>query len=117
MDILPDRKKFIDLAASSSRVPVCGEERIPNLDPFLLFKKLFQNSEQSFLLESGKGPIETAQFSIFGCSNSRVLKIFGKNNHQHYGYDHYDNVDSPPRLRRWKGALRVEGGRAEGGSL
>jgi anthranilate/para-aminobenzoate synthase component I len=78
MDILPDRKKFIHLIASSSRVPVCGEERIPNLDPFILFKKLFQNSEQSFLLESGKGPIETAQFSIFGCSSSRILKIFGK---------------------------------------
>jgi anthranilate synthase component I len=77
MDILPDRKKFIHLAASSSRVPVCGEERIPELDPFLLFKELFQNSEQSFLLESGKGPIETAQFSIFGCSNSRLLKFFG----------------------------------------
>jgi anthranilate/para-aminobenzoate synthase component I len=77
MDILPDRKKFIHLAASSSRVPVCGEERIPELDPFLLFKELFQNSEQSFLLESGKGPIETAQFSIFGCSSSRLLKFFG----------------------------------------
>ena len=77
MDILPDRKKFIHLAASSSRVPVCGEERIPELDPFLLFKELFQNSEQSYLLESGKGPIETAQFSIFGCSSSRLLKVFG----------------------------------------
>jgi anthranilate/para-aminobenzoate synthase component I len=81
MDILPDRKKFIHLAASSSRVPVCGEERIPDLDPFLLFKELFQNSGQSFLLESGKGPIETAQFSIFGRSSSRLLKFFeGKAN-------------------------------------
>jgi anthranilate/para-aminobenzoate synthase component I len=78
MDIIPDRKKFIHLAASSSRVPVYGEEQISNLDPFLLFKELFQYSEQSFLLESGKGPIETAQFSIFGCSSSRMLKIFGK---------------------------------------
>ena len=77
MDILPDRKKFIHLAASSSRVPICGEELIPELDPFLLFRELFQNSEQSFLLESGKGPIETAQFSFFGCSSSRMLKIFG----------------------------------------
>ena len=78
MDIIPDRKKFIHLASSSSRVPVYGEEQISNLDPFLLFKELFQYSEQSFLLESGKGPIETAQFSIFGCSSSRMLKIFGK---------------------------------------
>jgi anthranilate/para-aminobenzoate synthase component I len=78
MDIIPDRKKFIHLASSSSRVPVYGEEQISNLDPYLLFKELFQYSEQSFLLESGKGPIETAQFSIFGCSSSRILKIFGK---------------------------------------
>jgi len=78
MDIIPDRKKFIHLASSSSRVPVYGEEQISNLDPFLLFKELFQYSEQSFLLESGKGPIETAQFSIFGCSSSRMLNIFGK---------------------------------------
>jgi anthranilate/para-aminobenzoate synthase component I len=77
MDIIPDRKKFIHLASSSSRVPVYGEEQISNLDPFLLFKELFQYSEQSFLLESGKGPIETAQFSIFGYSSSRMLKIFG----------------------------------------
>ncbi len=77
MDILPDRKKFIHLANSSSRVPVFGEERIPRLDPSLLFKELFQNSDQSFLLESGKGPIETAQYSIFGGSCSRLLKIFG----------------------------------------
>ena len=78
MDIIPDRKKFIHLAASSSRIPVYGGEQISNLDPFLLFKELFQYSEQSFLLESGKGPIETAQFSIFGCSCSRMLQVFGK---------------------------------------
>jgi len=77
MDIYPDKKRFIHLAASSSRVPVCGEEHIPGLDPFLLYKELFQNSKQSFLLESGKGPIETAQFSIFGSSSSRQLKVFG----------------------------------------
>ncbi len=77
MDILPDKKKFIHLAASSIRVPVYGEERIPELDTFLIYKELFQNSEQSFLLESGKGPVETAQYSIFGCSSSRMLKFFG----------------------------------------
>ena len=74
MDILPDKKKFIHLAASSSRIPVYGEERIPDLDPFPLFQELFKNSENSFLLESGKGPLETAQFSIFGSSNTRLLK-------------------------------------------
>lgn len=77
MDILPDKKKFIHLAASSSRIPVYGEERIPDLDPFPLFQELFKNSENSFLLESGKGPLETAQFSIFGSSNTRLLKVSG----------------------------------------
>ena len=77
MDILPDKKKFIQLAASSCRIPVFGEERILDLDPFLLFQELYKNSEQSFLLESGKGPKETSQYSIFGHSNSRLLKFFG----------------------------------------
>ena len=77
MDILPDKKKFIQLAASSCRIPVFGEERILDLDPFFLFQELYKNSEQSFLLESGKGPKETSQYSIFGHSNSRLLKFFG----------------------------------------
>ena len=77
MDILPKKKKFIHLAASSSRIPVLGEEHIPRLDPFCLFKELFKNSNQSFLLESGKGPIETAHYSIFGSSNSKLLKFYG----------------------------------------
>jgi len=77
MDILPDKKKFIQLAASACRIPVFGEEKILNLDPFLLFQELYKNSGQSFLFESGKGPIETSQYSIFGNSNSRLLKFFG----------------------------------------
>ena len=78
MDILPDKKKFIQLAISSNRIPVLGEKRIPGVDPFLVFQELYKNSEQSFLLESGKGPLATAQFSIFGGSQSRLLKIFKK---------------------------------------
>ena len=78
MDILPDKKKFIQLAISSTRIPVLGEKRVPNIDPFVLFQELYKNSEQSFLLESGKGPLATAQFSIFGSSKSRFLKIFKK---------------------------------------
>ena len=77
MDILPDKKKFIQLAASSCRIPIFGEEKILNLDPFLLFQELYKNSGQSFLFESGEGPIETSQYSIFGNSNSRLLKFFG----------------------------------------
>ena len=77
MDILPDKKKFIQLAASSCRIPVFGEEKILNLDPFLLFQELYKNAGQSFLFESGKGPKETSQYSIFGNSTSRLLKFFG----------------------------------------
>ena len=77
MDIIPDKKKFIHLAASSTRIPVLGEERIIDLDPFQLFKILFKNSNQSFLLESGKGPIETAHYSFFGSSNSKLLEFYG----------------------------------------
>ena len=78
MDILPDKKKFIQLAISSTRIPVLGEKRIQGIDPFLVFQELYKNSEQSFLLESGKGPLATAQFSIFGGSQSRLLKFFKK---------------------------------------
>ena len=78
MDILPNKKKFIQLAISSTRIPVLGEKRVPGIDPFLLFHVLYKNSKQSFLLESGKGPLETAQFSIFGGSQSRLLKFFKK---------------------------------------
>ena len=77
MDILPDKKKFIQLAASSCRIPVFGEEKILNLDPFLLFQELYKYAGQSFLFESGKGPKETSQYSIFGNSTSRLLKFFG----------------------------------------
>ena len=77
MDILPKKKKFIHLAASSARIPVLGQEYIPRLDPFCLFKELFKNSNHSFLLESGKGPIETAHYSIFGYSNSKLLQFYG----------------------------------------
>ena len=76
MDILPDKKKFIQLAISSTRIPVLGEKRIPGIDPFLLFQELYKNSDHSFLLESGKGPMSTARFSIFGGSHSRLLKVF-----------------------------------------
>ncbi len=77
MNILPDINKFVQLADFSSRIPVYGEEQIPDLDPFLLFQELFHESENSFLLESGKGPRETAQYSILGSSCSRLLKFFG----------------------------------------
>ncbi len=78
MDFLPDKKKFIHLTTSLSRVPVCGEECISSLDPFLLYQELFKNSKRSFLLESGKGPPETARFSIFGESNSKQLNFYRK---------------------------------------
>ena len=78
MDILPDRNTFNRLAASSSRVPVCGQEKIPNLNLSQLFQQLFLDTENTFLFESGKGPEETARYSLMGCASSKILEIKGQ---------------------------------------
>ena len=56
MDILPDKNTFIQLAATSSRVPVCGQEKIPDLDLSKIFQELFLQTKNSFLFESAMGP-------------------------------------------------------------
>ncbi len=78
MDILPDKNTFIRLAASSSRVPVCGQDKIPSLDLFNIFQKLFSQTKNSFLFESAKGPKETARFSLMGGGCTKTLDIKGK---------------------------------------
>ncbi len=78
MNILPDRNTFDRLTASSSRVPVCGQQKVPGLDLSLLFKKLFPDTENTFLFESGKGPKETARYSLMGKAGSRILEIRGQ---------------------------------------
>ncbi|MBT3510342.1 MAG: anthranilate synthase component I family protein [Nitrospina sp.] len=78
MDIHPDRNTFNRLVASSSRVPVCGQRKTPNLNLSHLFQHLFQDTENTFLFESGKGPEETARYSLMGRADSKVLEIKGQ---------------------------------------
>ncbi|MZG30275.1 MAG: anthranilate synthase component I family protein [Nitrospinae bacterium] len=77
MDILPDKNTFMRLAGSSSRVPVCGQDRIPSLDLLNIFQKLFSQTKNSFLLESAKGPKETARYSLMGGGCTKALEIAG----------------------------------------
>ena len=78
MNILPDRNTFDRLVASSPRVPVCGQQKIPGLDLSNLFQKLLLNTENTFLFESGKGPEETARYSLMGSAGSKILEIKGQ---------------------------------------
>jgi anthranilate/para-aminobenzoate synthase component I len=60
-------------------VPVCGLQKVPGLDLSLLFGQLFADTENTFLFESGKGPKETARYSLMGCAelDSKILEIKG----------------------------------------
>jgi len=78
MDILPDKNTFIKLAASSERVPVCGQENISDLDPSKVFQELFFETKNSFLFESAMGPEETARYSLMGGGCSKIIEIKGK---------------------------------------
>lgn len=78
MDILPDKNTFIKLAASSARVPVCGQENISDLDPSKVFQELFFETKNSFLFESAMGPEETARYSLMGGGCSKIIEIKGK---------------------------------------
>ena len=78
MNILPDRNTFDRLVASSPRVPVCGQQKIPGLDLSNLFQKLLLNTENTFLFESGKGPEETARYSLMGSASSKIIEIKGR---------------------------------------
>jgi anthranilate/para-aminobenzoate synthase component I len=78
MDILPDKSTFDRLTTASSRVPVCGQQIIPRLDLSQLFLKLFPETENTFLFESGKGPEDTARYSLMGQANSKILEIKGQ---------------------------------------
>jgi anthranilate/para-aminobenzoate synthase component I len=78
MDIYPDRKTFDTLSRSSSRVPVCGQQKYSGLNLPKLFKEFYPDSKNSFLFESGKGPEETARYSFMGSGNSKTLEITGK---------------------------------------
>jgi len=77
MLIVPNRNDYFRLTGNSKRVPVCGEKFVPNLSVPLLYREFFKDREDSFLLESGKGPETTARYSFLGASNSRSIKIKG----------------------------------------
>jgi len=66
------------LAKVSSRIPVCGQEKIPDLDLSRLFQKLFPQIENSFLFESANGPEETARYSLMGGGCAKILEITGQ---------------------------------------
>ena len=78
MDILPNKKTFMQLATSSSRVPVCGQEKVPGLDLSILFREFFLKTKNSFLFESVKGPKETARYSLMGGGYDKTLEIKGQ---------------------------------------
>jgi anthranilate/para-aminobenzoate synthase component I len=78
MDILPDKSTFMQLAEYSSRVPICGQKKVPNLDLSKLFQELFLQTKNSFLFESAKGPEETAKYSLMGGGYSKLLEIKGE---------------------------------------
>ena len=78
MQILPDKNTYAQLLKGSSRVPVCGQKKIPGLNLSELFQRLFANKKNTFLFESGNGPEETAHYSLMGEVSSRVLEITGQ---------------------------------------
>ena len=95
MDILPDRNTFLQLAASSSRVPVCGQEKILNLSLSQLFQELFLQTKNSFLFESAKGPEETARYSLMGGDCSRIIEIKGQRARLYQGGELISEWDHP----------------------
>jgi len=75
MNIQPDKERYEALKADRKRFPVYGEKSFPSLDPALLYQHLYAEVDDSFILESGKGPADTARFSIMGKSNSVSLRM------------------------------------------
>jgi aminodeoxychorismate synthase component I len=75
MRILPNSKEFSERIKFSARVPVCGVQSVPKLSPALLYQELFKDEDESFLLESGRGPESTSRYSFMGTSNSKSIII------------------------------------------
>ncbi len=75
MRILPGPKEFSEISKNSKRVPVCGVQAVGNLSPALLYQEIFEDNDESFLFESGRGPEATSRYSFMGTSNSRSIKI------------------------------------------
>ncbi len=86
MDILPDKTTFDHLTKSSSRVPVCGLQKCPGLDLSKLFQEIFQDTDNTFLFESGNGPEETAHYSFMGMGKKEWWFQNGMNLSPLYNY-------------------------------
>ena len=78
MDILPNKNTYIRLESSLSRVPICGQEKIPGLDLSKIFEQLYSQTKYSFLFESIKGLKATARYSLMGGGFCRILEVKGK---------------------------------------
>ena len=75
MQIKPDPKEYLSLSKRYARVPVVAEIKCEKLDPAQLYKHLYHNQKDSFLLESGTGPESTTRYSMMGASNKNVISI------------------------------------------
>ena len=75
MNIYPTGKQFREWAKIYNRVPIFGEKNILKFDSTLLFKYLFDKSNEAFLFESGKGSDDTSRYTFIGVSNKRYIKI------------------------------------------
>ncbi len=63
---------------SSPRIPICGQQKLSGLKLSGLYEQLFSDTENSFLLESGNGPEETARYSMMGNASTKLIEIRGK---------------------------------------
>ncbi len=73
--IHPSLPEFLSLRIDSGRIPIVAQKRVPGLNPFQLYKKLFEDCTTSFLLESGKGPENIARYSFFGNTDDSLLML------------------------------------------
>lgn len=78
MIILPEKSAYQELIRNSQRVPVCGEESAPDLDPARLFQALLGDADGAFLLESCKGPEITSRYSFMGKGGYPWVQISGQ---------------------------------------
>ena len=79
MNIYPTRKQFLEWAKSKNYLPISGEVNVSNFDPIHLFKQLFNNNDEAFLFESGKGSSKISRYTFLGVSNKCYVKITEKN--------------------------------------
>ncbi len=79
MDINPTVKQFLEWARVYKRVPISSEKHILQFNPATLFERLFTDSTEAFLFESGKGSNHTSRYSLMGTSNNRYIKINDEN--------------------------------------